>query len=542
VGSSSEKEILISIIIVNYKVPEFLIETIRSVCDAQLYEKTEIIVVDNDSRDQSKEIISTQFPDVTWIQMKSNVGFGKACNIGARKAQGLYVLLLNPDTVISKTTLVASVEFLKSHPDVGLMGPKILSTDGSLQESCHRSIPSPADAFYHIAGFSRLFPKSERFGKYYLTYLDPDKSVQVDAVSGSFMFLTRTLFNQVGGFDERFFMYGEDLDLCCRINDAGYKVWYHPGTQIIHRKGKSSSKSKIKSRIAFYEAMVLFSAKYKKRQKGFFPGWLIFICIIFQASLSIAGNIVKYMTPGIMDLAIINTMLWLGISLRFGVENSPYNTANPLLLLMIHGMLSGCFLIMFIYNGIYEKHRYKALNTFLSGMMASVLFVAILFFFKSLAFSRVAFAISAVAISIVLVLWRELIPRMIKTFKQVLYSPSKIIVLGNGPVSDLIIRDVEEMKQGQIIGILWTDHNGKKPGEYNGYPVLGNYTELKVILKKHDIDMLLISTSLPWYSLIIDMLSSLKIKNLSIQWVPHEYFVLPKEQIPSPVPLRNFSV
>jgi GT2 family glycosyltransferase len=534
--------ILISIVIVNYKVPEFLKETIRSVCEAQLYEKSEIIVVDNDSRDKSKEIITASFPNVIWIQMKSNVGFGKACNIGVRKAQGEYILLLNPDTVISKNTLSTSLEFLESHPDVGLMGPKILNSDGTLQESCHRSFPSPLDAFYHLSGISKLFPKNKRFGKYYLTYLDPDTSTQVDAVSGSFMFLKRSLYSQIGGFDERFFMYGEDMDICWRISDAGYKVWYYPGTQIIHRKGKSSSKVKIRSRIAFYEAMVLFSRKYQNRQKGFFPGWFIFVGIFIQASISIGGNLLKFITPAIIDLFIINFALWSSLTLRFSATTSPYESANPILMLMVHAILSSCFLGMFIYNGVYQKRQYTASKAFISGIMASVLFVAIIFFVSSLAFSRMAFGISAVAISIVLVFWREVIPQLIQALKLVLYSPTKVIIVGNGPVSELVIRDTEEHRYGKISGIVWTDSLGKKPGEYEGYPVLGNFADLKKILKKYPVDILLISTSHPWYSTIIDTLSSMKIKNLNIQWVPHEYFNLPIEQIPKPVPLRDFSV
>lgn len=540
--SVTKNEILISVVIVNYKVPEFLKETIRSICEATLYAKTEIIVVDNDSRDRSQEIITAHFPDISWIQMKSNVGFGKACNIGVKKAQGTYVLLLNPDTVISKNTLTESVNFLRANPEVGLMGPKILNSDGSLQESCHRSFPSPADAIYHFTGLSKVFPKSKRFGNYYLTYLDSDVSVQVDAVSGSFMFLSRALFNQIGGFDERFFMYGEDLDICWRINDAGYKVWYFPGTQIIHRKGKSSSKVKIRSRIAFYEAMVLFSAKYKNRQRGFFPGWFIFFGIFIQASINIGANVVKHITPAIIDLVLINVTLWLGITLRFGTTQSPYQSGRPEVVLVIHGLISACFLLMFIYNGVYVKRRYSAINTFLSAIMASVLFVAALFFIKSLSFSRIAFALSSIAISIILVFWREIVPQVVQAFKQVLYSPSEIVIVGNGPIAEMVIRDVEELKIGKITGILWTDTFEKKPGEYEGYPVLGNFSELKNVLKNHSVDTLLISTSHPWYSIIIETLSSLKIKNLNIQWVPHEFFSLPVEQIPSPVPLRNFSV
>lgn len=539
--SNLQKDILISVVIVNYKVPEYLKETIRSICDAHLYEKTEIIVVDNDSRDRSQEIITAQFPEVIWIQMKNNVGFGKACNIGVKQANGNYILLLNPDTVISKNTLTVSIDFMRAHPEVGLMGPKILNPDGSLQQSCHRSFPSPMDAFFHVSGLSKLFPKSKLFGKYYLTHLDPEVSTQVDAVSGSFMFISRSLFNQIEGFDERFFMYGEDLDICWRVSDAGYKVWYFPGTQIIHRKAKSSSRVKIRSRVAFYEAMIIFSAKYKDRQKGFFPGWFIFIGIFIQAVINIGGNLFKFIVPALIDLTLINTILWLGIVLRFGSDQNPYIAGKPFTIFIIHVIISTCFLSIFTYNGVYIKRKYSAKNTFLSAMIASTIFIAILFFVKSLSFSRIVFAASSVAISITLVFWREFMPQVIQRFKQLLYSPNKIVIVGSGTITQIVIKKIEEQKSGIIIGILWDD-KGEKPGEYEGYPVLGNFSELKILLKKHNFDTLLISTSIPWYSLIIDSLSSLKIKNLSIQWVPHEYFLLSKEQIPPQITLGDFSV
>jgi len=262
---------LISIVIVNYKVPGCLRDAIRSVQDAELAEQAEILVVDNASGDNSKELITSEFKNVNWIQLKSNVGFGKACNIGVQSSSGKYVLLLNPDTVIAKDTLKVAVDFMQSHPKAGLMGPKILNQDGSLQASCRRGFVTPLVAFYYFTGLSRIFPKSKHFARYHLTYMDENESAVVDAVSGSFMFIRRTLFDQLHGFDEQFFMYGEDIDLCWRVREKGYEVWYHPLTQIIHRKGQSSARSPLRSRFAFYEAMVIFSKKYRHIRGGFFP-------------------------------------------------------------------------------------------------------------------------------------------------------------------------------------------------------------------------------------------------------------------------------
>ena len=274
----------ISIIIVNYKVPQSLCQCLRSLREADGYAEAEVIVVDNASDDGSKKLVTDEFREVKWIQLKNNIGFGKACNVGAKNATGKYLLLLNPDTLVSRNALSAAYEFVEQNPNVGLLGPKVLNGDGTLQKSCRRGFPTPQAALYHFTGLSRLFPKSRKFGHYNMTWLDPDQEGEVDAISGSFMFIKRGLFEALGGFDERFFMYGEDLDLCRRVKERGYAVWYYPAIQIIHSKGKSSAKRLLQSRVAFYQAMVLYSQKYRHLHAAFLPGWLIYLGIVLQAA------------------------------------------------------------------------------------------------------------------------------------------------------------------------------------------------------------------------------------------------------------------
>ena len=367
--SNTTDKPLISVIVVNYRVPDCLKEMIRSLQDAALFDKTEIIVVDNASGDCSQQLITSEFKEIKWIQLKNNIGFGKACNIGAQNARGEYILLLNPDTVVAQDTLSVAVNFMESNPGAGIMGPKILNPDGSLQPGCRRSFPTAEIAFYRFSGLSRLFPNSSRFGKYNLSYLDPEKSAEVDAISGSFMFIRRKLYMQIGGFDEQFFMYGEDLDLCWRIHESGYTVWYNPQTQIIHRKGRSSARNLIRSRIAFYEAMVIFSRKYRHKRGGFFPDWLIFFGILIQASLNIATTLIGHFIAAIIDLAIINITLMAGITLRFTSSHNPYfNSFSQVF--TVHLLISASFIFMFAYNGIYSKKKYSISNALLSGFLA----------------------------------------------------------------------------------------------------------------------------------------------------------------------------
>jgi GT2 family glycosyltransferase len=539
---SDSSEILFSVILVNYKVPEFLCEALKSLRHVELYERTEIIVVDNASNDHSRRLIDKEFPEVIWIQLKKNFGFGKACNIGAQSAKGKYILFLNPDTVVGADTLKSSLNFMQSHPEAGMMGPKILNSDGTLQASCRRSQPSPSIAFYHFSGLSSLFPKSKRFGRYHLTFMDPDEAAPVDAISGSFMVVPRQLFLDIGGFDERFFMYGEDLDLCWRIIEKGYKVWYNPEIQIVHRKGKSSSKQIFRSRVAFYEAMVIFSKKYKHLHRTFFPTQIIYLGIFFQASVNIAANLVRHFIALLIDMIIINTCLWAGISLRFASASaSPYLYNNPTSIIGLHFLISSCFLFILSYNGIYSKNRYSISNALYSGILASVLFLATVYFWKSIALSRIAFASSTFVISVLLVLWREFATRAVRGFRYLIYSSEQVLIAGNGPIASKLIKSIEEQKKNiTIIGVLWSD--GPRPGEYEGYPVLGTIDDIKQTLERHQIDSIIIATSQSWYSQIIEVLSKCKKRHLTIKWVSHELFSKHSGELPAEIPLLDFTI
>jgi len=222
----------------------------------------EVFVVDNRSNDQSVEFVRENFPGARVLANRENVGFARANNMAIRDSRGEYILLLNPDTVIETQTLQVMIEFMEQHPDCGISGCKVLNPDGSLQLACRRNIPTLADAFFKLTGFSRLFPGSERYARYNLTYLSPDEVVQVDAVSGSFLMARRETVEQIGLLDEQFFMYGEDLDWCWRSRQAGYTNYYVPHTSIVHYHGQSSRKRPVRTAYYFYQAMYLFYCKH----------------------------------------------------------------------------------------------------------------------------------------------------------------------------------------------------------------------------------------------------------------------------------------
>jgi len=183
----------LSIIIVNYNVKEFLQNLLASLFKAITNLSTEIIVVDNGSDDGSIEMLREKFPKVTLISSKINLGFSKANNLGLKIAKGKYLLLLNPDTIVQEDTFEKLIQFFNDTKDAGMVGCKILNPDGTLQLACRRSFPGPWTSFCKVSGLSSLFPKSKLFARYNLTFMDENRSYEVDAISGSFMMLRRIL-------------------------------------------------------------------------------------------------------------------------------------------------------------------------------------------------------------------------------------------------------------------------------------------------------------------------------------------------------------
>ncbi|NLX35686.1 MAG: glycosyltransferase family 2 protein [Chloroflexi bacterium] len=272
----------LGIVIVNYNTRDDLGNCLASLrASTQRYTRR-VLVIDNASNDGSAELVRTSFVDVAEIiETGVNGGYAYANNIGMRAlglAQGQppaelprYVLLLNPDTVLPPDALDAVVAFMDAHGDIGVLGPKLVRQDGSLDLACRRSFPTPTVSFYRLSGLSRLFPRSRVFGRYNLTFLDPDEQADVDSVVGAFMLMRTVALQAAGLLDEAFFMYGEDLDLCYRIKELDWRVVYYPQVTVLHLKGASSRKNAVRATRAFYEAMKIFHDKHYRAQS---PAWV----------------------------------------------------------------------------------------------------------------------------------------------------------------------------------------------------------------------------------------------------------------------------
>lgn len=289
----------LGIVVVSYNTCDLLRTCLRSIYASRGDFTFEVCVVDNASSDGSAEMVAAEFARVRLIANAENVGYSKANNQGLQ-AFGFtdqstdrpadrspdhaitgpsFVLLLNPDTELPPEALARMLKFMAQHPDAGAAGPKLVLPDGSLDLACRRSLPTPEVCFYRLIGLSRLFPRSRCFGRYNLTYLDPDQVAEVGSVVGAFMLVRAEAIVQAGLLDEQFFMYGEDLDWAYRIHMAGWKVYYNPAVTVLHVK-RAASRHSSRAQIEFYRAMGIF---YRKHYAAQTPWWLhVFIASIIS--------------------------------------------------------------------------------------------------------------------------------------------------------------------------------------------------------------------------------------------------------------------
>lgn len=278
----------LAVVILNYNTRELLRNCLRSL-EAQTGVHHAVCVVDNASSDGSAEMVAAEFPHVLLLRNAANVGYAAGNNRGLRAfgfpaaPQARYALLLNPDTVVPPQALRDLVAFADANPGVGIVGPKLVLPNGALDLACRRSFPTPAVSFYRLVGLSKLFPKSRRFARYNLTYLDEDEQADVDAVVGACMMVRAEAIACVGLLDEQFFMYGEDLDWCLRVKQAGYRVVYYPRVVVQHVK-RAASRSSAKARYEFQRAMWLFYRKHYRAQTS----WLVDKLVI--AGLALRGG------------------------------------------------------------------------------------------------------------------------------------------------------------------------------------------------------------------------------------------------------------
>jgi GT2 family glycosyltransferase len=510
----------LSVIIVNYNVRQFLENALTSIQRALAGLEGEIFIVDNASDDGSAEMVRTKFPGVTLIENRENIGFARANNIALREARGRFLLLINPDTIVQEDTFAVMLKFFEEHPEAGLAGCKILNPDGTFQLPCRRSYPTPWVAFTKIFGLSALFPKSKLFGRYNLTYLSPDETYPVEAVSGSFMMMRKAVYDAIGGLDEAFFMYGEDLDWCYRVLQAGYKVFYVHNTKIIHFKGESTRRSDIDELKHFYQAMQLFVEKH-------FRGSGI-IRLFLQLGILLRGGAASFARAGrplmvaLVDFLLVDLALFLSAFIYFG---NPYHftlSAHP----VVWFVPALIVVLTSSISGVYTGHRYSFWRAGLSVIVGYVLISALVYFAKDFAYSRFVVIVSGLLTFVFLPGWRLLARLFGKARREpgsrkILFG-NRTVIVGTGPSALEVLRKLRARVDNGYDVQGFIDLTRRNVGEkIAGVEILGSIDNVGKVIAEKGITEVIFSTDGLSYGDILTVIGRSNTRGVNFRLVPN---------------------
>lgn len=245
-------------------------------CLTTLYEQIrgldmEVVIVDNDSRDGTVDVIREKFPNINLILNTENLGYSKAVNQGLQTLNASYYVLLNPDATILDRALPRLIEFMDGNPQAGICVPKVLNSDGTIQLQCRRGEARPGEVFAYFLGLANRFPNDTRFTGYLLNHIDNDEVNEVKAVSGSCMMIRRAVVEQIGYLDERYFAYQEDTDYCFHARQVGWKVYYVPQARVIHLGGRGGSN--VSPYFGIYQWHRSYFLYYRKNLAKDYPFW-----------------------------------------------------------------------------------------------------------------------------------------------------------------------------------------------------------------------------------------------------------------------------
>ena len=518
------RPIKISVIIVNYNVKEYLAHALSSIERALESIPHEIIVIDNHSIDGSVPFLRKQFPDLRLIENQENVGFGKANNQGLQEARGEYLVLINPDTVVQEDTFTTLLHFFETTPDAAAATCKIINPDGSFSIDCRHSIPTPSIALWKVLGLSRIFPRSRIFGQYNMTYLDEDEIYPIPAISGSFMMIKRDVLERVGYFDERFFMYCEDIDLCHRINTQGYKIYYVPNTQIIHYKGESTKKDRLDYVITFNKSLYQFFKKYYAPSSVFMFRWLVAIGIFFRGIFIYWKNFLANHFPLILDFFILNVMIMISFIVRLELGHGFLWQDYIDQFWVINVIASVLFLSISLYLDIYPNRRFSIQSIIKANIFTFILLASLTFFFKQFAYSRMVTLFTFAGSPLFMIAWRIILRRTYRGDRSALGKDlfaKPTLVIGKGKGLKILYDKLASYKsidydlKGWVNAADTEDELILSDAHY-----LGSLDNLRGIIKLYKIRQIIFSAQSLSYEQILRLMSTIKDSAIEFKMVP----------------------
>lgn len=518
----------ISVIIINYKVREYISNLLSSIFRAQQGLSIEIFVVDNNSEDGSIEFLKSRFPSVTYIANTVNVGFGKANNQAIKQAKGKYTLIINPDTLVSEDTFKVLFTHMESNPSCGAAGCKILNPDGTFAPESKRSVPTIWSSFSKVTGLSTLFPSSKLFKEYYLNSIGENEKAQVPVLSGSFMFWRTDLLKELGGFDERFFMYGEDIDLCYRVQNTKYHIDYVPETSIIHYKGESSKKGDLRYIWVFNKALYQFFDKHHSSRYSLLFKVFIYTAIWLRAFISVITSNLQLIGYIASDLILLNVSVILGFLIRFRFSYEVFTDLQNLKFLWINLLASliyvfiGGFLDLFQSKKDSISNQIKAIITSYSGV------ALITFFVREYAFSRLALIFGLIAALVLMLLFKLIQINLSKNDTKVTgkLKRLKVLLVGDTEYTSGIKSKIHSRPDWnyEVVGTVGIEHTNE--GDF------GELAQLKELIKTYEIDQVFFALSSISYKDMLRQISLLQNERVVFKLVPDSMdFILGKSNV-----------
>jgi len=496
--------IKLSIIIVNYNVKHFLEQCLISVFKALGDITSEVFVVDNNSVDGSCALVKERFPNVTLIENKKNHGFSYANNQAIKKANGEYILLLNPDTVVEEDTFSKCLNFMDTHPDAGGLSVKMIDGKGRFLPESKRALPTPAVAFYKIFGLSKLFPHSKKFARYHLGHLKDNEINEIEILPGAFMFLRKKALDKAGLLDETFFMYGEDIDLSYRITLSGFKNYYYPETTIIHYKGESTKKGSLNYVFVFYQAMIIFANKHFSKKNAKIFSILINAAIYFRAFLSIINRTIKTLFLPVLDIVLFYAAFYF---IEPAWEQFKFQGQGNYPDTFLHYIVPTYILIWILslwFNGGYSKNlKFKnTVSGIITGSIIILIFYALLP--TELRFSRALIIIGTLS-SLFLAVTNRYVAHYLPFIPHKFINNKKVrmVIAGVKDEIERVKRIIEQTKIiPQIVGYV-----SPTQSSHSSY-YLGDIEQIEEIIKIHRIDEIVFcAKNIPAHKIMNTMLN-----------------------------------